>query len=818
MASTTTCRPETTIDSAVEAFGQVIQDLGLLPNKIEPNGRIKRCGTVTHPKSKNGWYVMYTDPFAGAYGDWASNMNGKWTMAGTTLSAADHERLRTEINRQRQKREAAEAKKYEVAASLACQYLDDLNPAISENFYLTRKKVKPAPGLKEDNDILVVPVHSPDSGQPMSYQRINAAGDKKNMPNGQMSGGYFFIPGNDGPLILVEGIATGLSINMATGKSVLVAFFAHNLTAVARMARDRYPNREIIIAADNDVTTDAKHGKNPGVKAANAAALAIGGKVAIPDHEGDWNDVHVSLGLEAVRVGIEAAQTLVTPSSNDTGGVEIDWEHPILFDDINVPPIDPKYVPEPIRSYCIALSESVQVPFDLAFCAALGALAAAAQGKYIIVVKGGYTEPLCIYLVAVLPPAERKSSTLEKAKAPLLRWELEQAAKTAPLIKEIRSERLTREKAIATIRAKAGNPKNEIIEIVRQVQELENSLPEIPIPKRLFVDDVTPEGLVDFMEKQGGCAAILEAEGGIFELMSGLYTKGNANLNVWLKPWSREKITVDRKSKDTIHIDNPALSMVLLPQPDVIRDIGSKEGFRGRGLLGRFLYCFPHSRLGQRIIETPPIPAQCSIAYESMLLNIVESSWATDDNGNETHHEIRLSDDAYQLWGEFAKNVEGELGEGGEFHNMTDWAGKLPGQAIRIAGLYHVAQVNNPATEPISEETMEMALGLAASLTGHAQHAFRHMGADLAVECAKKILKWITDQHIKIFTARDAFNVVRGDSRFSKMALVSPGIKELEDRCYIRRVNSGEKTGPGRKPSSKYEVNPLTHNEHKPQN
>ena len=238
-------------------------------------------------------------------------------------------------------------------------------------------------------------------------------------------------------------------------------------------------------------------------------------------------------------------------------------------------------------------------------------------------------------------------------------------------------------KAILTLRAKAGNPKNDINEIIRQVQDLEDSLPEIPIPPRLFVDDITPEGLVEFMGQQGGRAAILEAEGGIFELISGLYTNDKANLNVWLKAWSCEKISVDRKSKDTIHIDKPALSMVLLPQPDVLRVIGNKDGFRGRGLLGGFLYCLPQSRLGQRLIETPPIPARSLSAYESKLLEIVESPWATDENGNETHHVIRLSQDAYKRWVTFADSVEAELGDGGELFNMTGWAGKLPGQAIR---------------------------------------------------------------------------------------------------------------------------------------
>ena len=134
---------------------------------------------------------------------------------------------------------------------------------------------------------------------------------------------------------------------------------------------------------------------------------------------------------------------------------------------------------------------------------------------------------------------------------------------------------------------------------------------------------------------------------------------------------------------------------------------------------------------------------------------------------------------------------------------MTDWAGKLPGQAIRIAGLFHVAQANNPASEPISADTMEMALGLAAILTDHAQLAFQQMGADPAIECGKKILKWITDGQIENFTARDAFNVVRGDSRFSKMDLVLPGIKELEGPILYPPGQHRQKGRPGPKTKPK---------------
>ncbi len=547
------------IDSVLDKFRAVLDEAGLIPGEIVPDGRLRRCGTTTHPKSTNGWQVLHSNPFAGAYGDWATGISDTWGMDGQTISSADRERLREEIHRQRQKREAAHLLKIQLAATKARKYLSGIHPATGLNSYLERKGFDPCPGLLADGDLLVVPVLDPDHGQIISFQRIAPDGSKRFMADGHTACGYFAIRCDDGPLVICEGIATGLSIYMATGRTVLVAFSPRNRVTVAQMARERYPDRPIIIAGDNDTDTESKTGANPGVKAATEAASAVNGLVAIPE----------------------------------------------------------------------------------------------------------------------------QSCTLDKYKAPLSRCETEQVVEMAPKIQAIRSERLTRGKAILTLRAKAGNPKNDINEIIRQVQDLEDSLPEIPIPPRLFVDDITPEGLVEFMGQQGGRAAILEAEGGIFELISGLYTNDKANLNVWLKAWSCEKISVDRKSKDTIHIDKPALSMVLLPQPDVLRVIGNKDGFRGRGLLGGFLYCLPQSRLGQRLIETPPIPARSLSAYESKLLEIVESPWATDENGNETHHVIRLSQDAYKRWVTFADSVEAELGDGGELFNMTGWAGKLPGQAIR---------------------------------------------------------------------------------------------------------------------------------------
>ena len=111
MTASIACRLVSTVDNAVDEFRKAMHSAGLNPNKIEPNGEIERCGTDTHPNSKNGFYVMFADPFAGGYGDYASGMYKTWSMAGTSLSAADKERLRAEIDRQRQKREGRRREK-----------------------------------------------------------------------------------------------------------------------------------------------------------------------------------------------------------------------------------------------------------------------------------------------------------------------------------------------------------------------------------------------------------------------------------------------------------------------------------------------------------------------------------------------------------------------------------------------------------------------------------------------------------------------------------------------------------------------------------
>jgi hypothetical protein len=70
-----------------------------------------------------------------------------------------------------------------------------------------------------------------------------------------------------------------------------------------------------VLLADDDAKTEQERGRNPGIEKATEAAIAVDGKIAIPDFgpdrrddQTDFNDLHAAAGLDEVRQQIQAAR------------------------------------------------------------------------------------------------------------------------------------------------------------------------------------------------------------------------------------------------------------------------------------------------------------------------------------------------------------------------------------------------------------------------------------------------------------------------------------------------------------------------------
>jgi len=68
-------------------------------------------------------------------------------------------------------------------------------------------------------------------------------------------------------------------------------------------------------------------------------------------------------------------------------------------------------------------------------------------------------------------------------------------------------------------------------------------------------------------------------------------------------------------------------------QPDVITGLQEKKGFRGRGLLARFLWSIPKSRVGSRNADPAAVPEETRRTYEAAVSELLAIPCERDDQG-----------------------------------------------------------------------------------------------------------------------------------------------------------------------------------------
>ncbi|EOT7491627.1 TPA: DUF927 domain-containing protein [Klebsiella variicola subsp. variicola] len=146
-----------------------------------------------------------------------------------------------------------------------------------------------------------------ESGTVTAAQTITQQGEKRLLAGSAKRGAYHAVNAADAPqsVLIAEGLATALSVHLIRPEALTVcAIDAGNLQPVAQAMHQRYPNAQIIIAADNDI----KPGEpNTGKDAAEKAAKAVCGWVALPPtvKKADWNDYHQQYGLEAATTAFK---------------------------------------------------------------------------------------------------------------------------------------------------------------------------------------------------------------------------------------------------------------------------------------------------------------------------------------------------------------------------------------------------------------------------------------------------------------------------------------------------------------------------------
>jgi hypothetical protein len=457
-------------------------------------------------------------------------------------------------------------------------------------------------------------------------------------------------------------------------------------------------------------------------------------------------------------------------------------------------------VPGPVGEMARSIAAATETPIEMAVMTGLGIVAASTAGKVQVCPSPGYAEPLQLYVATVLPSGNRKTAVINEMASPFRKAEVRLSELLTPERKRIESLRRTEELAIEKLRKRAVDAVDSAA-LIAEIAQREANLLVVPAIPQFWTQDITPERLGALMAENGGRMAVISDEGGIFDILAGRYSKTAApNLDLFLQGHSGSPVRVDRRSRDAVLLDAPALTLVLTPQPDVLRSLAEHKAFRGRGLLARFLFLLPPSPVGTRKHETVPIPASAQRAYERCISSLLSLPIAPGG----VPLSLRFSHGAFPRWKEFQMFVERQMAEDGRLHEILDWGSKLPGAVARIAGGIHCSlYAGRSLPGEIEREVADIAITMGDLLISNALAAFRIMQKSEKIEHAEKLLAWIRRNGKPEFHLRDIFR--SHQSRFGEMGAMMPAVALLQDHGYIRQRDRERK--PGRPPDI-FEVNP----------
>lgn len=511
--------------------------------------------------------------------------------------------------------------------------------------------------------------------------------------------------------------------------------------------------------------------------------------------EDESTEVNVTNVVESVHITdvtpVEADSepfVMVVPSTdNKPEPVINNWNAPKLFDRYHTEDIKADVLPSWLGDFAKAISESKKTPEGLAVMLGLSMIATCVQKKFVVAPYGDdeYTEQLALWTVTVLKSAERKSPILNAMREPLISWQKEQAellkdqiltTSTSIHIAQKRIEKLSQD----AVKHEDATERQNILDQITDIKRTMPTAVKVPV---MWTSDVTPETLQDLLAENGERMSLLSDEGNIFEIMAGLYSEGKVNADIFLQAHSGSPAIIKRKTRD-VDLKKPALTFGLAVQPVVIEAFanGSKKAFRGKGVMGRFLYCLPESMLGKRDSgDRVRVSEEVKARYQAGIKSLLSIPTPNEPEM------LTLDDEAYEVWLAFDRRVEKTLAPGGELADMGDWGGKLTGHMLRIAGLMHLVEYGADSTV-IGKSTMAKAVHLCELLIEHAKAAFGMAGEIEPHADAKKVFEWIKAGGFNAFTKTECHNHFK--SKPWNKEKLDIALAELVKRNIIKHVQA----------------------------
>jgi putative DNA primase/helicase len=237
----------------------------------------------------DGFYVGHLDGHpAGRIINNKTGTDITWKSKGYALSDQEKAKLQAEAAEKLAQRAAEQDKLQEATAQRVGRQMADLVPVEQPTPYLQAKGIEAHAGVFTDREgqKTYIPAFDAD-GKQWTMQYIQEDGTKRFAKDSKKEGCFHPVGGMDAlsaapALVIAEGYATATSLAEGLGHATVAAFDSGNLPHVARSLREKFPDKPIVIAGDDDKAQEIERGHNPGRAKAEEAAKDVGGKAIFP--------------------------------------------------------------------------------------------------------------------------------------------------------------------------------------------------------------------------------------------------------------------------------------------------------------------------------------------------------------------------------------------------------------------------------------------------------------------------------------------------------------------------------------------------------
>lgn len=419
-------------------------------------------------------------------------------------------------------------------------------------------------------------------------------------------------------------------------------------------------------------------------------------------------------------------------------------------------------LPSSIRGAVEQCCRETQAPSALVAASALAACSLACQSHVMVLRPGAHRpSPTSQFFFNVAKSGERKTTVdgiFFQGAHSFLDVHTERIANEKQVYVEqlkiwtIQDRALSRKLASATTRGEDTKG------IEAQLSAHSRLRPARPIEPNLFFTDATPAAIKYELSETWKSACLHSSEGAAI-----LSSRVSSELSTLDVLWDGGDLPVHRKESESYILKGARLTLALMAQPGVVRSFLSRGGEHARdiGFLSRCLISFPQSTQGTRLLDGSRFPQPHVKNFNGRLTEIHLEYFNKKGELASTPTVLRLGHEASAMWRAKFNDIEKEIGPGGQFEEIADFASKFSENVLRMAAVFH--HVEKIPSEEIQPNEMKAACEVMNFYLMEALRLFGPAGEiSKSYANASELEQWFVDKRT-IYGKHDIFqkNTIR---------------------------------------------------------